>query len=304
MPFLLILLAACNNTESTLQPRKIMRLDIAASQPDIEFTENEQAAFQAWLEVIKGEYSKEEYANSLAVTAFEPLVLQFLPPLDSVEAVITTILPSDITPVGVISPYNQMVITHPNGFLFIALNHYLGADNQVYAGRFPEHERRQKEISRMPIDITIALHASNHPDSLSVNSSLLNHLLYQGALLESALESLPEETSEAAVLGMTMQEYEWCVENEANIWQSLISQQLLYSTDQQMIKRLLAPAPGSPSISSNAPGQTALFTALKITQSYLKNNDINSAKSLLNTSYYNSDKSLIHSKYSPIYARK
>lgn len=299
-----MLLTACNQTDSNLQPRHIMRLDIAASNPDSEFTDIEQAAFNAWMQIIGADYSKSEYANSPAVTAFNPLVRQYLPSLDSVETVLSDALPDDITPVGIISPYNQAVITHPDGFLFIALNHYLGADNQVYAGRFPEHERRRKVMARLPIDAVEAAYAAKHPDSLSVESSLLNNLLYQGALLQTTLESLPEGTTEAAVLAMTPQEYAWCVENEVNIWQSIISQQLLYSTDRQMIKRLLMPAPGSPAISANAPGQTALFTALKITQSYLKNTDTKRAELLLNTAYYNSNKSLIQSKYSPANARK
>ena len=304
LPFLITLITACSKTSSNTAPLHIVRLDIAASQPDSSFTETEQAAFNAWMDIIDASYSKEDYAKSAAMTAFGPIVLQELPALDSVEMVLGSALPQGFTPIGIISPYNQSVITHPNGFLFIALNHYLGTDNPIYAGRFPEHERRRKTINRLPIDAVEAAIASAHPDSLPSDATLLNHLLYHGALLQATLESLPENTTEASLLAMTPEEYAWCIENEANIWNSIVTQGLLYSSDRQMIKRLLSPAPASPMISANAPGQTTLFTALKITQSYLNNSDVNTAENLLKTSYYNSNQSLIDSKYSPAYARK
>lgn len=299
LPFLLTIIAACSNPKSNIAPKQIIRLDISASQPESLLTDTENAAFEAWMDIIGEDHTLEEYANSTAVQAFEPIVQRELPPLDSIEAILGEALPENISLIGIVSPYNQSVITHPDGFLFIALNHYLGANNPIYAGRFAEHERRRKTLSRMPIDIIQAAIASSHPDSLSAEATLLNHLLYQGALLQATLERLPEATSEANLLAMTPEEYEWCQENEANIWHSIISHKLLYSTDPQLIKRMLAPAPSSSAISSNAPGQTVLYTALKITQSYLKNNNITRTEDLLNSSYYNSNQSLIDSKYSP-----
>lgn len=304
LPFLLTLITACNQTSSNVDPLRIVRLDIAASHPDSTLTATEQSAFNAWMEIINFTSSREEYANSAAVVAFEPLIVEQLPSLDSIEHVLGSSMPDGFTPIGIVSPYNQSVITHPAGYVFIALNHYLGAENPIYVGRFPEHLRRRKTLSRLPIDAVEAVIAAAKPDSLSADATLLNHLLYRGALLQATLEALPSETSEASILAMTPEEYAWCEENEANIWNSIVSQQMLFSTDQQLIKRLTSPAPNSPSISAVAPGQTALFTALKITQSYLNNSDTDRAIDLLTSSYYNSNQSLIDSKYSPSHARK
>lgn len=276
LPFLLLMLASCGNTEVT--PKPIESIEDAG--PD---------ALAAWEEIIGT-----DYASSPAMKFFAPIVEAQLPPLDSVELVLGHALKDfpDTKLVGVVSPFNQTVVTHPNGFVFIALNHYLGADNPIYAGRFAEYERQRKTLRRLPIDVVEAVFAQKYPAKYGDSPTLLNHMLYRGALLRTVLEALPEGTSEAAVLGMSEEDYAECAANESMIWKVLIERQMLYSTDPSLIDRLLSPAPSSPLISADAPGQAVLFTALQIAKRSDK-------KNLLSPEYYNNNQSLIDSQYAP-----
>lgn len=272
-----MLLTACSKENA--EPMRIVSIDSAGPE-----------ALAAWEEIIGT-----DYAESTAVKVFGPIVQEQLQPLDSVERVLGYALKgTDMKPVGVISPYNQAVVTHPDGYVFIALNHYLGADNPIYAGRFAGYERQRKILQRMPSDVVEAVFAEKYPAEFGDSPTLLNHLLYRGALLRSVLESMPEGASEATVLGMTQEQYVQCVENEALIWKSLIDGQMLYSTDPQIIERLLAPAPSSPMISADAPGQVVLFTAMQIAKKSPKK-----AIELLKPEYYNNNQSLIDSQYAP-----
>lgn len=299
LPFLLTLISACNTDMTDNSVKRIVRLDLATSQEGTQLTATEQQAFDAWIEILGKEYSRESYAQSPAVKSFQPLITDQLPPLDSIEKVLSESLPHNITVVGIVSPFKQSVITHPNGFAFIGLNHYLGENNPIYAGVFTDAERSLKNINRLPIDVTMAVIVDQNPITLPSNPTLLNHLLCQGAILQAALNALPTKTTEYAVLGISQEEYTWCNNNESNIWKSIISQGLLYSSDRLMIDRLLKPNNSTPIISANAPGQAALYIALKIVQSYLDNNPSKSANDLLNESFYGNNKSLIDSKYSP-----
>lgn len=280
LPFLLFSVASCSNREATKEaaaPRVIESIEAAGPQ-----------ALADWEEIIGT-----PYAESAAYRAFGPLTEGLR--LDSVEAVLGYALRGyDAELIGVVSPYNQAVVTHPDGYVFIALNHYLGADNAIYAGRFADYERRRKTLQRLPSDVMEAVLAQKHPAEYGESPTLLNHLLYRGALLRAVLEAMPKGTLEATVLGMTQEQYEQCVANEALIWKTLIEGQMLYSTDPNLIERLLTPAPSTPAISADAPGQVVLFTALKIAQKSHKD-----AIELLKPEYYNNNQSLIDSQYAP-----
>lgn len=302
LPLLALLLAGCTSRHAAVEeagPKVIDRLDLALDSVSPE----QCRALDAWLEVIGR--SEEEYISSEAVRVFTPMVRERIPDLDSVERVLGHALPASdsIRLVAVVSPFNQSVVTHPAGYVFIALNHYLGANHPAYAGRFAAYERHRKGLHRLPADVVEALVARTHPAGYAPDATLLNNMLYCGALLQTVLESMPEGTPERTVLGMTADGYEYCTRFEANIWQTLIEKQLLYSSDPILIQRLLSPAPFSGLISSSAPGQAALYVAMKIVQSYLRNHPGVSAESLLVPDFYNSNRSLIDSKYSPSNAK-
>lgn len=276
------------------EPKSINRLDLAIA--DGTMTAADSAAFSAWAEIIDFNGSPDDY-NTLT-NLFADLTNNATVRLDSVEMVLGHALADkpELKITAVISPYNQAVVTHPDGYVFVALNHYLGEQSPAYAG-FAEFIRRRKVNSRMPIDIVMAIVASENEPQFANDATLLNHLLYQGALLLQTRKLLPEGTSEAALLGMTPEEYEWCKANEPQIWKALIERKLLYSTDYEVINRLMRPAPGSPLISANAPGQAVLYCALKLAEAYERNTG-NSA--LPQPEFYNNPQSLIKAAYAPL----
>lgn len=249
-------------------------------------------AAQAQLREIIGDTSR-------ADSVFAPDVERLLPPLDSVESVLGGALgpESGVKLYGVIIPFRQSIITAPGGVIFIGLNHYLGKDYEGYRGVFPSYLRHRKSIERMPVDIMQARVASLYPPEFSASPTLLNRLLYQGALLETANEKI--NAPDSTLLGLTAEELKWCEENEGNIWLTLIDRNLLYSTDAAVADRLLQPAANSNMINANAPGQAVLYTALKLVRTYCKKTGT-SAKQILENKLYNDNQTLIKSEYAPV----
>lgn len=274
--FLFLLLASCNK-QPAAEPKRILEPDSAA---------------RVELRAIIGPTEK-------ADSAFSPDVERLLPPLDSVEAILGKVLGpnSGVTLYGVIIPYRQSIITTPGGHIFIGLNHYLGADYEGYKGVFPSYLRHRKTISRLPVDVMQARIASLFPPEYGANPTLLTRMLYQGALLEAANDKMgaPDQT----LLGLTEEELNWCQENEAEIWKAMMARELLYSTDSSVADRLLQPAPNSNLLSGNAPGQAALFTAVRIIRSFCKKTGT-SPRQILEEKLYNDNQTLIKSEYAPV----
>ena len=291
--FLTIILAACNEKNA---PRTIERLDVAMTEGTMSAADS--STFNAWSQIAGFEGEPAEYAGRTA--PFEALVISSISSLDSVEMVLGHALADHpgLHLIGIVSPYNQAVVTDSDGRVFIALNHYLGSGSQAYAG-FPEYIRRRKVLQRMPIDVVMAVIAAESEPQFSETTTLLNRLLYQGALLNQTLKALPDGTTEAALLGMTDEEYQWCKENEARIWNAVVERKWLFSTDSEISDRLLRPAPASTLLTPEAPGQTLLYSALKIAQAYEKNTG-NSAT--LSPEYYNNNSTLTKSEYAPAHA--
>lgn len=291
LPLLLVSLAGCKPAS---QPRAIDRLDLALAEPAAPLSADRAEAFADWAEIIEFGGSRTDYAAMPAVRAFEPLVRASLPPLDSLEAELGRALASrpQVRLYGVVSPFSQAVVTHPDGRVFIALNHYLGPQSEAYAG-FPEFLRRRKQPRRLPADVVEAVIAAE-VDSLP-GPTLVCNLLYRGALLDETSRLMPE-MPDSVLLAMTPEELQWCVSNEERIWNRLIEGKMLYSADSDVVARLMRPAPAASMINANAPGSAALFIALQIARCYRKHNP---DRPLLENGRFNDPQSLINSHYTP-----
>lgn len=297
-PILALSVSSCSEPGA----RTINRLDLAIADSIATPDATQIEAFNSWAEILGRPLTIESYRQSKPFKAFAPLVAEQLPPLDSVESVLghalSQIGDEDSRLFGIIIPNKQSVVTHPSGIVLIGLNHYLGADNVIYK-RFHSYERNTKDLRYLPSQVVEAILADKYPEEAPDQRTLLHEMLYQGALLQATLESMPESTPEATVLGMTDDDYEWCQRFEAKIWKTLIDRNLIYHATPSQITRLMTPAPHSTLINAQAPGQAARFIGLKIVQSYLKSNPGISAIDMLSPKYYNTNSTLIYSKYAP-----
>lgn len=296
LPFFVALATLAGCADKT-PPRPIDRLDLVLADPTSTPTARELEAFRAWGEILNFPAERAQYARLQAVQSFMPLVREAVGSLDSVETVLGEALAGypEAELFAVVTPFNQAVVTHPDGFVFVALNHYLGPESEAYRG-FPEYIRKHKQLRQLPADVTEAVIAGATDGRPEPGAPLLSYLLYKGALLDAVSRAMPEGTPDATILGMTPEELEWCRENEGRIWQTLIEKKLLYSTDAQQIARLILPAANSGIINANAPGQAALYSALQLARAYREHNP---DAPLLEERRFLDNQSLVKSQYSP-----
>lgn len=246
-----------------------------------------------------------EYASSRAVKMFEPDIIARLSMTDSLETALGCLktrlgelLPSTQWRklYGVISTYNQSVILADSSLL-IGLNHYLGSDYPAYS-YFEPYQRAVKTPRHLPYDVAEALIANRFPYQPAEGATLLNRMLYEGALL-AAVNSTVADSNPAESMGYGEEEWKWLSENEKNAWSALIDRELLFSIDPTITDRMVRPAPATSLIHPDAPGRAGRYIGYRIAQAYLKRHPEKSAEWLLSPEFYNSPTALVDSQYMP-----
>jgi len=198
---------------------------------------------------------------------------------------------------AIVSPYNQSIYLYEDSIVMIALNHYLGADYAGYDGRFHEYEKVLKEPRRIPYDVAEAIVSVSYPfDSRGTVPTVVSRMLYEGALVEAVMRVV-SGAAEADALGITHEQYDWLLANEASLWRELVGRRLLYSTSGADARKLLSPAPSTSVIGPQTPGRAGRFFGHRIVRSYLAQHPDVSPVDLLSPDFYLDDRALSQSGY-------
>lgn len=245
------------------------------------------------------------YAKGKGVTMFVPDIQQRFTAQDSIENTLTDIsynlsgmLPGMRWKIiyGGVSTYNQSILM-TDTIMLVGLNHYLGKDYPAYV-YFEPYQRDVKTQSHLPYDIAEAMIVGSYPYTRDENASLLNRMLYDGAITYILMTSIPGADI-AELLGYSPEELKWVTENEGNAWRRIIEQGYLYSTDSSLADRMCRPSPASPSIHPDAPGRVCRYIGYRIVDSYMRNHPDFSTQQLLTPEFYNATSTLVNAGYSP-----
>lgn len=302
----IVLFNSCKTSTGESEKIEIVRLDsiICESQSD-----SVLEMISPYLSVLSAESGRnitlDEYKNSRAVSVFEPDVRKFLPALDSVERVLCKVSKNcalngvriaGIKYCGVINPFYQPIIT-VDSIVYIGLNHYLGENYGGY-NSFPDYIRHQKNISRMPYDVVSSSISYCYPFKTSDKALAINRILYEGALLY-VMSEVFEDVSVYDILGYDVDKAEWVEKNEGRIWNEIILNEYLFSSDDLVINKLCVQSPATLIINENCPPMVGRYIGYKIVKSYLNNNSGVTMDRLLQPQFYTDGNALRMSKYKP-----
>ncbi len=195
---------------------------------------------------------------------------------------------------GIASPYMQSVIVS-DSTVFIALNHYLGADYPGYES-MPSYVARHKVPARVVPDVVEALVRVSYPYE-PVEGTVLERMLYEGAVARAVSLALDDDMQ---ALGYTPAQFEDAYRHECDIWKALAAGRMLYSNSPSDIALLFGPAPFSRLGSLELPSRIGRYVGLAIVDSYVDNNpDVPLSRLLSQCFYGESQQSLIKSRYTP-----
>lgn len=310
------ILSSCNSNES-IKPVEIMRFDVAINEYN-EMSAEQRLQFRdsfsdviELLSMVEQKKLDEDtllsiYADSRPVKMFSQAVNQNLGSIDSVQSILGHIQNNidKVLPMAFMGDIYSIVSSNVNTHIFmndtvmlVALNHYLGSEFQGYSN-FDTYLRRFKTLHYLPYDIAEARIAYAYPFQQNDDSKVINRMMYEGALSMALVQIVPDALLED-VIGCSTEELSWMQENEKNIWNTLISKELLYSTSLMDVSRLVNKSPSVPSIHPDCPGRVGRYIGYRIVESYINNNASTELTYLLSPRFYNSTQTLIASRYFP-----
>jgi hypothetical protein len=166
--------------------------------------------------------------------------------------------------------FNNSIITG-DSVLGISLDRYLGADCEYYP-RLEIYKYIAVRMTRENIvpDCMYSWGASEWDFSTVkyAADNVLSEIIHYGKLKYFEKCMLPEITDEI-IFGFTTDQMKFCRNNESQMWQYLIEHDLLFNSDQFIIRKLTGEAPFTSYFTNESPGRAAIWLGFRIVESYM-----------------------------------
>jgi len=191
--------------------------------------------------------------------------------------------------------FNQSIVI-ADSILAIGLDKYLGRNCEYYTRlAFEKYLQQNMYPEKIPSD-AIRSWALTEFEYKAESDNLINNLLYHGKL-QYILDAVYPEMHDTLKFGFTAEQLLWCQRNEKPMWDYLIEEKLLFSTDYMTINKHINPAPFTSGYPSESPGRASVWLGREIIKAYMDRNPNISLYDLMNESDY--QKILSESRYEP-----
>lgn len=168
--------------------------------------------------------------------------------------------------------YNDRIIL-TDTLLLIGLDNYLGADHHFYEG-IQRYIAAGLDKKYLTSDVASAF--AKRINLYPRNRTFLSRMVYYGKELYLKDRLLPS-ISDAQKIGFTKEEMNWANANEEQMWRFFVEGELLYSTDAQLDRKFLDPAPFSKfglELDNESPGRLGRYMGWQIVRAFMENNPV------------------------------
>lgn len=172
-----------------------------------------------------------------------------------------------------ITVFNNSIIVD-DSLLMVSLDRYLGADSEYYPplGIF-SYQARKMTPAYSASDCMYAW-ASTEWDYSSAGygtKTLLNTMMHEAKLVYFTKRMMPA-VADTVLHGFTGRQIEFCRNSEGDIWDYLVSNDLLFSTDGFLIRKFTGEAPFTSYFTEESPGRAVVWSGFRIIERYMNNN--------------------------------
>jgi len=172
----------------------------------------------------------------------------------------------------IVSNFGLSSATYEN-LLLISLDMYLGSDYPYYDGLFPKYKYKYFTKNQIVPDAMRVWFMKMFPEDSFSNKSLLSKMVYHGKkmlFLEMMLPGIADTTNYM----YSEKELEWAQKYEAELWNILVENKVLFANDALKVSRYIDEAPftNAYNFPQECPPRIGQWFGLQIIKSYLKNN--------------------------------
>lgn len=185
-----------------------------------------------------------------------------------------------------VSGFNQSVIVD-SAFVSVSLDNYLGEDCIFYsmlANPIPMYIRKKMTDQNIVKDVMTGWLSTEFPFYPKKND-LVSGMLYQGKICYLLSKVLPEY-EKSRLFDFSKEQLEWCENNESQIWEFLIENDYLFSTQQTLIMKYLGESPFTSGMPTESPGRSVVWTGDKVVEAYVKKTNISPEELMKEQDYH------------------
>lgn len=157
-----------------------------------------------------------------------------------------------------------------DNLLFVDITGFMGEKNKMYDG-LDEYFRKSMNSDNLIPKSSLAISQDIlFPDPTKLK--FIDKLVYSGKMMTMQDAFLPD-TPDHLKINYSKGQYQWAVENEANIWDYFIENDLLFSDDQRLDERFLNVGPFSKfytEIDRESSPQIGIFTGWQICRNFFQ----------------------------------
>lgn len=178
-------------------------------------------------------------------------------------------VPTLVTLISEVDYRNRVVLS--DSLLLIGLDNYLGNNHKFYAG-MANYISKTLDKQYLTSDVASAFTKKINP--YPRNRTFLSRMVHYGKELYVKDRLLPNN-KEYQKIGYTIEEIEWAISNEEQVWRFFVENELLYSTDSKLDQRFLDLAPFSKfglELDTESPGRLGRYIGWQIVRSYAEKN--------------------------------
>jgi hypothetical protein len=208
---------------------------------------------------VEEEFSDFDEMKEQLITAFKYYQYHF--PDKELPTIYTTV-----------SGFNESVFT-AEGIIGISLDKYLGRDYPYYKklSNVPLYKIKNMHREKLPSDVAYAWGLTEF-DDIEETTTVLDNIVHQGKLMYFVDALLPE-MSDSLKIGYTTEQLEWCQNNEAQMWNYLVENKMLYSNRRMDILRYINDGPYTTGFPIESPPRTGTWLGWQIVRQYMKKHE-------------------------------
>ncbi len=180
--------------------------------------------------------------------------------------------------------------------LIIGLDLYLGKDFNTYRQiGIPEYKIDRMQAQYISVDCMKEIASHLIPRSQN-STTFLDEIINYGKIMYFLDATLPLK-EDYLKMGYLPEKLQWISENEANLWAFIIDNEVLFSSDYEIIRKFMSDGPFTAAFSKKAPSRIGGWFGWQIVRSYMNKHPDVKLSDLINND--NSGMIFTQSKYKP-----
>lgn len=184
-----------------------------------------------------------------------------------------------------ISGFNQSVVTAEN-IIGISLDKYLGKDCSYYQqlNTTPQYKIQNMHKAKLVSDVAYAWGITEFEETNKA-TNLMGNIIHHGKLMYFVDAMLPK-TPDSLKIGYSKAQFEFCKNNEAQMWNYVVEKKMLFSTNRMDIIRYINDGPTTSGFPAESPARAGVWIGWQIIRKYMDNHPEITLSELMQNSDY------------------